>query len=87
MENNERRKYKYEIASTTGEPVQFMGTAPAYPPEWRLLIDTANRIYILNDKELDAFEELDLHIGPDGDYFTLKGYTDVPPYHYLHGDN
>lgn len=87
MENNKRRKYKYEIASTTGEPVRFHETAPEYPPEWRLLIDTANHIYILNDKELDAFEELDLHIGPDRHYFTLKCLPDALPYHYLHGDN
>ena len=75
MENNKRRVCQYESPTITGESVQLQITTPVYSPACRLLIDTDNHVCILNDEELDAFESLDLHIGPDGNYFDLTYLT------------
>nr|DAH27738.1 MAG TPA: hypothetical protein [Caudoviricetes sp.] len=77
MKNSKQRTRIYRSVSIAGEAVRLQVTAPAYPPECRLLIDTENRVCILNDKELNEVESFDLHIGPDGNYFNLTYLTDA----------
>lgn len=72
-----KKQYVYKCEPMVNKSVHLQVNSQTNSPKCHLLIDTENRICILDDKKLDAFESLDLHIGPDESFFCLTYQADV----------